>query len=391
MRRTEILQEIRIMRFEEAYGVWTEGRLTQEEAARILGVCDRTFRRYIHRYEEDGMEGLLDKRLTQASFRCAPADEVISLTRQYEGRYRGWNVKHFHAWYRRDGGQRSYTWVKNTLQSGGLVRKGKKKGAHRKRRDPSPLPGMMLHQDGSAHAWVPGKKWDLIVTMDDATGEHYSMFFVQEEGTSSSFQGVREVILQRGLFSSLYTDRGSHYWYTPEAGARVSKGQLTQFGRAMRQLGIEMIAAYSPQARGRSERAFGTHQGRLPQELAFHGITTMDVANRYLAEVYRPAYNTEFMQPAAEEGSAFVPWGGSNLDDIVCEQYDRTVTADNCVSFEGKTLQIPANQYRCHYVRVRVRVHRYMDGSLAVFHGPRRLADYDAQGKLKENKKRKAA
>lgn len=391
MRRTEILQEIRIMRFEEAYGVWTEGRLTQEEAARILGVCDRTFRRYIHRYEEDGMEGLLDKRLTQASFRCAPADEVISLTRQYEGRYRGWNVKHFHAWYRRDGGQRSYTWVKNTLQSGGLVRKGKKKGAHRKRRDPSPLPGMMLHQDGSAHAWVPGKKWDLIVTMDDATGEHYSMFFVQEEGTSSSFQGVRDVILQRGLFSSLYTDRGSHYWYTPEAGARVSKGQLTQFGRAMRQLGIEMIAAYSPQARGRSERAFGTHQGRLPQELAFHGITAMDVANRYLAEVYRPAYNTEFMQPAAEEGSAFVPWCGSNLDDIVCEQYDRTVTADNCVSFEGKTLQIPANQYRCHYVRVRVRVHRYMDGSLAVFHGPRRLADYDAQGKLKENKKRKAA
>ena len=391
MRRTEILQEIRIMRFEEAYGVWTEGRLTQEEAARILGVCDRSFRRYIHRYEEDGMEGLLDKRLTQASFRCAPADEVISLTRQYEGRYRGWNVKHFHAWYRRDGGQRSYTWVKNTLQSGGLVRKGKKKGAHRKRRDPSPLPGMMLHQDGSAHARVPGKKWDLIVTMDDATGEHYSMFFVQEEGTSSSFQGVREVILQRGLFSSLYTDRGSHYWYTPEAGARVSKGQLTQFGRAMRQLGIEMIAAYSPQARGRSERAFGTHQGRLPQELAFHGITTMDVANRYLAEVYRPAYNTEFMQPAAEEGSAFVLWGGSNLDDIVCEQYDRTVTADNCVSFEGKTLQIPANQYRCHYVRVRVRVHRYMDGSLAVFHGPRRLADYDAQGKLKENKKRKAA
>jgi transposase len=379
------------MRFEEAYGVWTEGRLTQEEAARILGVCDRTFRRYIHRYEEDGMEGLLDKRLTQASFRCAPADEVISLTRQYEGRYRGWNVKHFHAWYRRDGGQRSYTWVKNTLQSGGLVRTGKKKGSHRKRRDPSPLPGMMLHQDGSAHAWVPGKKWDLIVTMDDATGEHYSMFFVQEEGTSSSFQGVREVILQRGLFSSLYTDRGSHYWYTPEAGARVSKGQLTQFGRAMRQLGIEMIAAYSPQARGRSERAFGTHQGRLPQELAFHGITTMDVANRYLAEVYRPAYNTEFMQPAAEEGSAFVPWCGSNLDDIMCEQYDRTVTADNCVSFEGKTLQIPANQYRFHYVRVRVRVHRYMDGSLAVFHGPRRLADYDAQGKPKENKKRKAA
>ena len=391
MRRTELLQEIRIMRFEEVYGVWTESRLNQEEAARILGVCTRTFRRYIDRYEESGIEGLLDKRLTQASSRRAPVDEVIALVEQYKGRYRGWNVKHFHSWYRRDGGHRSYTWVKNTLQSRELVRKTAKKGTHRKRRVPSPLSGMMLHQDGSTHEWVPGKKWDLIVTMDDATSEHYSMFFVQEEGTASSFQGVRDVILQRGLFSSLYTDRGSHYWYTPETGGKVSKGQLTQFGRAMKQLGIEMISAYSPQARGRSERAFSTHQGRLPKELALYEITTMDAANRYLAEVYRPAFNAEFMQPAAENGSAFVPWVGSTLDDILCEQYGRTVTADNCVSFEGKTLQIPANRYRCHYVRVRVRVHRYMDNSLAVFHGPRKLAHYDAQGKLKESKKGKAA
>ena len=391
MRRTEMLQEVRRMRFEEAYDVWTERRLTQEEAARMLGVCDRTFRRYIDRYEERGLDGLLDKRLTQASSRRAPVDEVMALARQYEGRYRGWNVKHFHAWYRRDGGQRSYTWVKNTLQSRGLVSKTAKKGAHRKRRDPSPLPGMMLHQDGSTHEWVPGKKWDLIVTMDDATGEHYSMFFVQEEGTSSSFQGVRDVILQKGLFSSLYTDRGSHYWYTPEAGGRVSTGHLTQFGRAMKHLGIEMIAAYSPQARGRSERAFSTHQGRLPKELALYGITTMDAANRYLAEVYRPAFNAEFMQPAAEEGSAFVAWIGAHLDDILCEQYERTVTADNCVSFDGITLQIPADRYRCHYVRAKVHVHRYINGSLAVFHGPRKLADYDTQGKLKDLKKGKAA
>jgi len=387
MKRAEILQEIRIMRFEEAYSVWTEKRLSQEEAARILGVCDRTFRRYIDRYEEDGLDGLLDKRLTQASSRRAPVDEVMALTRQYEGRYRGWNVKHFHSWYRRDGGQRSYTWVKNTLQSRGLVSRATKKGTHRKRRDPSPLPGMIVHQDGSTHEWVPGKKWDLIVTMDDATSEHYSMVFVQEEGTSSSFQGVKDTILQRGLFSSFYSDRGSHYWYTPETGGKVSKGQPTQFGRAMKQIGIEMIAAYSPQARGRSERAFGTHQGRLPRELALHGITTMDAANRYLAKVYRPAHNAEFMQPAAEEGSAFVPWVGSDLDDILCEQHDRTVTADNCVSFKGKTLQIPVNRHRCHYVRVKVCVHRYIDGSLAVFHGPRKLANYDAQGKLKENKK----
>jgi hypothetical protein len=250
---------------------------------------------------------------------------------------------------------------------------------------------MMLHQDGSNHEWVPGKRWDLIVTMDDATSEHYSVFFVDEEGTASSFQGVRDVILQRGLFSALYTDRGSHYWFTPKEGGKVSKTQLTQFGRAMNQLGIEMIPAYSPEARGRSERNFGTHQGRLPQELAFHHITTMAAANRYLTQVYTPAFNAEFMHPPTDDGSAFVPWVGTNLDDILCEHYERTVTADNCVSFEGRTLQIPADKYRCHYVKVKVRVHRYADRSLAVFHGPRKLADYDRLGKLLEATPRKAA
>lgn len=391
MRRTEMLQEIRKMRFEEMYVGWNERRLTQEEAALILGVSDRTFRRYINRYEERGLEGLSDKRLTQASCRRAPVDEVMAVAQLYEGRYRSWNVKHFYGKYRKLEGKRSYTWVKNTLQSKGLVSKAAKRGVHRKQRERAPLPGMMVHQDGSNHEWVPGKKWDLIVTMDDATSEHYSVFFVDEEGTASSFRGVRDVILHRGLFSALYTDRGSHYWFTPKEGGKVSKTQLTQFGRAMSQLGIEMIPAYSPEARGRSERNFGTHQGRLPQELAFHHITTMAAANRYLAKVYTPAFNAEFMHPPTEEGSAFVPWVGANLDDILGEHYERTVTADNCVSFEGRTLQIPVDKYRCHYVKVKVRVHRYADGSLAVFHGPRKLADYDTRGKLKTFTKGKAA
>lgn len=386
MRRTEMLQEIRRMRFEELYFGWSENRLTQEEAALILGVSDRTFRRYINRYDDLGVEGLSDRRLTQASFRRAPVDEVMVVAEQYSGRYRGWNVKHFYSWYRKEGGTRSYTWVKNTLQSEGLVIKAAKCGVHRTRRERSHLPGMMIHQDGSRHEWVPGKNWDLIVTMDDATNEHYSMFFVEEEGTVSSFQGVREVIVQKGIFSSLYTDRGSHYWFTPKEGGKVSKTQLTQFGRAMKHLGVQMIAAYSPEARGRSERAFQTHQDRLVKELILHGIIDMDAANRYLAQMYLPTFNAEFMQPAPEEGSAFVSWAGNNLDDILCEQDERTVGADNCVSFEGKKLQIPANRYRCHYVRVRVRVHRYPDGSLAIFHGPRKLADYDPRGKLKKEK-----
>lgn len=391
MRRTELLQEIRKMRFEEAFGGWQEGRLLQEEAARLLGVCDRSFRRYVERYEEGGLEGLIDKRLGQVSARCAPVDEVLRLTEGYRRRHLGWNVKHFFSWYRREGGARSYSWVKKELQNARLVAKAVKRGAHRRRRARAPMEGMLLHQDASRHEWVSGALWDLIVTMDDANGEHYAMFFVVEEGTMSSFRGVGEVIAKHGLFCSLYTDRGSHYWHTAEAGSKVDKNNLTQFGRAMHQLGIEMIAAYSPQARGRSERAFGTHQERLPKELAAAGIRTMTQANRYLAEVYLPAFNAEFMVPSTEAGSAFVPYIGANLEDILCEQFERTVGHDNCVRFERLSLQIPADPHRCHYVKARVRVHRYGDGTLALFHGPRQLARYDAFGMLVTRTNVKAA
>ena len=369
------------MRFEEAYEGWSEGRLTQAAAAQILGMCERSFRRYLSRYEAEGLEGLLDRRLEHASNRRAPVDEVMALTEQYRSRHIGWNVKHFHSWYKRGGGTRGYTWVKIRLQEAKLVPKAEKRGAHRKRRERSALPGIMIHQDGSNHEWVPRQKWDLIVTMDDATSEHYSMFFVEEEGTVSSFRGVQDVIEARGLFSSFYSDRGSHYWHTPEADGKVDRDKLTQFGRAMKQLGIDMIPAYSPEARGRSERAFGTHQGRLPQELALAGITSMAQANQYLAKVYMPAFNAEFAQPAMEQGSAFVPWIGGALEDILCEQFERTVSADNCVRFEGMILQIPADQHRCHYVKARVRVNRYASGAVALFHGPRGLAYFTPDGR----------
>ena len=382
MRRTELLQEIRKMRFEEAYGGWQSGRLTQGEAALLLGMCERTFRRYLARFEADGLQGLIDRRPEQVSHKKAPVDEVLRVTETYRQRHEGWSAKHFYAWYRRDGGSRSYTWVKSRLQEADLVPKAKARGVHRKRRDRSPWPGLMIHQDGSTHEWVPGQKWDLIVTLDDATSEHYAMFFVAQEGTMSSLQGVKEVIESRGLFSSFYSDRGSHYWHTPEAGGKVDKKHLTQFGMALQRLGIEMIPAYSPEARGRSERMFRTHQDRLPRELALAGITDMASANRYLTESYRPAFNSEFMQPAMEDGSAFVTWIGGPLEDILCERFERQVGADNCVSFEGVTLQIPADRHRCHYVKAKVAVLRRIDGTLAIFHGPRKLADYDPNGQL---------
>ena len=389
MKRTKVLEEIRQMRFEEAYEGWQEGRLSQQEAARILGICDRSFRRYRDRYEEQGMEGLLDKRLNQASHRRAPVDEVMALREQYRGGYEGWNARHFHRWYRRAGGRRSYTWVKRQLQEARLIVRGKRKAAHRKRRERCAVPGMMLHQDGSRHEWVAGQQWDLIVTMDDATNEHYSMFFVMEESTVSSFTGVEETIHKKGLFCSLYTDRGSHYWHTPEAGGRVDKLNLTQFGRAMKQLGVSMIPAYSPEARGRSERMFRTHQGRLPKELLKQGIQTREAANRYLKKRYLPGFNAEFTRPARETGTAFVPYIGTELTDILCEQYERTVGNDNCVHFDNRILQIPADRYRFNYVKTTVRVHRYRDGTLTVFHGPRKLATYDQQGKIIATSKKK--
>ena len=379
--------------FEEALRDWEGGCLTQDQAAALLGVSPRTFRRWVVRYGEDGIEGLRDRRVSRASHRAAPVDEVMRMVDRYRTRHVGWNMRHYYAWYRREGGQRSYTWVRNKLQAHGAVSKGKGRGKHRRKRAPAPWPGVMLHQDGSSHEWVKGRVWDLIVTMDDATNEHYSMFFCEEEGTQSSFAGVREVMESEGLFCSLYTDRASHYWHPPEAGGKVDKTNLTQFARAMRQdLGIDMIPAYSPEARGRSERAFRTHQGRLPQELALAGIADMAAANRYLSEVYRPAFNAEFRRSPAEDKSAFVAMAEiARLDNILCEIHERTVGRDNCVRFERQALQLPASRYRPHYFKVRVKVRRHMNGTLSIWHGPRLLARYGADGQPQGETLEKAA
>jgi len=385
MTRATVLQEVRQMRFEELYARQQRRELTMEEAAEMLGVTERTFRRWRGRYDAEGAEGLQDRRLGRASARAVPVDEALRMVTLYATRYTGWTVKHFHEhWHTEHGGTRSYTWTKKTLQAAGHVVRAPRRGAHRKKRPRKPLPGMMLHQDGSTHAWVPGCQWDLIVTLDDATTEIYSAFFVEEEGTLSSLRGLREVIETHGLFSSLYTDRGSHYWYTEEAGGKVDKIRLTQVHRALQHLGITLIPAYSPEARGRSERVLRTLQDRLPKELALAGITAMAAANQYLTTQFLPAYNRRFAVPAPEAGTAFVPWIGTNLAEMLCVQEARVVAKDNTVRYQGLSLQIPQDPHRFHYVRVTVRVHEYPDGTLAVFHGPRCLARYSAEGVLQE-------
>ena len=391
MRRTERLQGLRLMKFEDVYGRAYRGELSQVEAAEILGMSERSFRRYRDRFEAEGSEGLYDRRLGRASLRRAGVDEVMAMLTLFDTRYWDFTAKHF--WEKlvsEHDFKRSYNWVRLSLQAHGRTRSAPRRGAHRRKRPRRPLAGMMLHQDGSTHHWAGDQSWDLIVTMDDAPRDIYSAFFMAEEGTMRTFRGLGEVIAAKGLFCSLYADRGSHYWHTPEAGGKVDRDNPTQVGRALAQLGIELIPAYSPEARGRSERMFGTLQKRLPQELRLAGITTMAAANRFLEEVYLPAHNACFARPAEAVGAAFVPFAG-DLEDILCVQEERVVGNDNPVRYHGRTLQIPADRHRHHYVKARLRVHEYPDRALAVFHGPRCLARYREHGTPIESNKRRAA
>ena len=395
MRRTEVLQGIRQMKFEEVYQRTSKRSLSQGEAASILGVSERTFRRWRDRYEAEGAEGLYDRRLGKVSGRRVAVDTVMEVLALFDTHYWDFTAKHFHERLVADHGfTRSYNWLRLALQCHGRPRKAPRRGAHRRKRSRRARPGMMLHQDGSSHEWVAGQWWDLIVTMDDATSEILSAFFVAEEGTMSTFLALGEVIAARGLFCSLYADRGSHYWHTPEAGGKVDKDNPTQVGRALNQLGIELIPAYSPEARGRSERMFGTLQKRLPQELRLAGITTMAAANRFLSGDYVARHNARFAVPPEAEGAAFVPFVGRSpgaLDDTLSVQEDRVVGNDNTVRYRGRVLQIPEDRHRHHYVKARVRVHEYPDGRLAIFHGPRRLAVYDANANQEGENDKQAA
>jgi transposase len=379
-----MLPEVRMARIVDAIGSYHRHELSCLEAADLLGISERHFRRLRDRYEAEGAEGIIDRRRGRASTRRVPVDRIEWVVEQYRTRYFDFTIKHFHEELEKQGFAYGYTWTKTLLQSRGLVRPAPKRAAHRKKRARKPLPGMMLFQDGSTHAWLCGQPpLDLIVTMDDATGEIYSAFLVEEEGTFSSFRGLREVIARKGLFGSLYTDRGSHYFLTPKAGEAVDKDQLTQVGRALKQLGIVHIPSYSPEGRGRMERVFGTLQGRLPQMLRLAGVDTIEDANRYLAEVYVAEHNARFAVEAVERGDAFVPFVG-DLASILCVQEDRVVGRDNTVRYAGLVLQIPESRHRQHYVKVQVRVHEHEDGTLALFHGPRCLARYDAAGRLQE-------
>jgi transposase len=379
-----VLQEIRRMRFEALLERHERGELTQMEAAEMLGVSERRFRRWRDRLRDEGSEGLVDQRIGKPSSRRAAEDEILRMLGLYRAHYADFTVKHFHEQLvKRHAYKLGYTVTKLHLHRSGLVKPAPRRSAHRKKRPRRPLPGMLLHQDASRHAWLDGAPpLDLVVTLDDATSRIYSAFLVEEEGTGSSFRGLAEAVVAKGLFCALYTDRGSHYFHTPAAGGKVSRTQLTQVGRALAQLGIEHIAACSPEARGRSERVFRTLQDRLPKELRLAGITSLAAANRFLAEVYLPEHNARFAVAAEQDGSAFIADKTGAWREILCIQEERVVGNDNTVQWQRLSLQLPPSRLRPHFVRTKVRVHEYPDGRLAVFWGPHRLADYDAQGTI---------
>src|SRR5712675_880754 len=359
MNRATWLQDRRMLKFRDVLSRWERRELSMLEAGELLGMSERQFRRYRDRFEEEGEVGLLDRRLGKPSPKRIGAAEIGRMLQLYRTVYRGWNVKHFHEHGARDHKFAwGYTWTKTHLHAAGLVERAKRRGAHRRKRERKPCEGMMLHQDGSRHGWLAGQPGlDLIVTMDDATSTIYSAFLVEEEGTASTFRALREVFGTKGLPVSLYTDRGSHYFFTPNAGAAVDKERLTQVGRALERLGIEHIAAYSPEARGRSERMFGTLQDRLIKELAKSGITEIAAANRWIREVYLPDHNARFARPPQLEDSAFVAvTDAASLAEILCIEQERIVARDNTVTYDGRNLQLPESRARAHYVKARVKV-----------------------------------
>ena len=373
------------MKIKEVITRALSGAINWIQAAEILGMSDRQLRRWRKHWDREGFDGLFDRRAKSPSPKRVPLVEVEKVLTLYREKYFDFNVKHFVEKLRQDHQiQLSYTWVKTALQSAGLVERYKKRGAHHKKRERKPLPGMMLHVDGSRHRWIPGldQYQDMIVIFDDATSEVYYARLVDEESTETVMAGLKQVIAERGVFYSLYSDRGSHFVYTPKAGGAPDRNVKTQIVRALEQMGSKLIAAMSPQARGRCERVFGTWQGRLPQELRLRNIATVEEANAYLPEWIRHEHNQKFTVPAKETGTAFVPYFGTDLDKIWSNQQERTVNNDNTVSYGNLSLQIPQQTFRFSLAKCQVLVCRHLDNTIRVYYGLHQLGHYDSQGKL---------
>jgi transposase len=372
----------RMMKVQEVILRAMAKKITWWQAAEIIGMSDRNMRRLHWRYREHGYDGLMDRRVGQPSSKRVPLAVVEQVFRLYREKYFDLNVRHFHEKLQQEHGIRlSYTWVKQALQGAGLVRVARRRGVHRRRRERRPLPGMLLHIDGSRHQWFQDDRWyDLLVILDDATSEIYYAQLVEEESTMTVLRALREVIEQRGIFCALYSDRASHFFWTPRAGGKVDAGRPTQVGRALQEMNIRMIPAYSPQARGRSERGFRTWQGRLPQELRLQGIRTPEQANKFLREHYVAEFNRGFQVAALQRGSAFLPCTRKDLDVVFSVQQQRVVNRDNTVVVGGTVFQIEPTRWRRTLAGCAVTVCEHLDQLWSIRYGPHLVGRYNAQG-----------
>jgi len=347
-------------------------KLSWIEAAEIAGMSVRNMQRKRQAYQEYGYNGLFDQRRGKRSYHRVPMETAERVLALYRDQYADFNVRHFHEKLKEvERIQLSYSWVKQALQGAGLVARRRKRGPHRRRRPRRPMPGMLLHIDGSKHRWFQDDRYyDLLVILDDATSRIYSAQLVVEESTRTVMAALREVIEREGLFCALYSDRASHFFVTSKAGEPVDKSRLTQVGRALKELGVQMIPAYSPQARGRSERSFGTWQSRLPQELRLAGITTLESANAFLRQHYIAEFNARFTVQAAERGTAFRRCGRSDLDWIFSIQTERVVGKDNTVAIRDQWWQLDKSRWRHTLAGQTVTIHQHLDATVSIRYGP---------------------
>ena len=376
----------RAMRIREVMVQATRGKLSWWQAAEVLGVSPRTMRRWRVEYRKWGMKGLQDQRRVDRAPNGVPEAEIKRWTELYEQRYRGYNVRHFYAVMKRaHGGCRwSYTAVRRALQLAGLVKKKRPRGRHFIRREPRPCRGELVHIDGSRHHWLalePDQWQCLIAVVDDATKELLYAQLCEAESSHAIMTALVAVIREHGIPQTVYSDRASWAAFTPRAGEPVDRSRRTQVGRALHQLGIEHIMAYSPQARGRSERVNRTLQDRLVKELQTQGIRMIERANRYLQRAFVPDYNREFARPPADAESGFAPLAGAHLDAIFCHLEPRTVQRDNTVTLDGVTLQIARQPGRRTCAGLEVEARRHLDGSHTLTWGTKLLGRYSAQGR----------
>lgn len=387
---------VKAMKIQEIILRATSNQISWVDAARIIGVSYRTMKRWKQRYQKFGYDGIFDRRAKRPSPKRIPFEKLQIILNLYRTTYLGFNVTHFLEKLRDEHKiSISYTFTKTALQTAGLVEKTSKRGKHRTKRARKQLVGLMLHLDGSTHEWIPdlpGQFFDLIVLLDDATGEIYEMILVPEEDMASCMTVLRDCIAKHGIFTSLYSDRASHFFFTPKAGQPVKEDHFTQLGRALHELGITMIPAYSPEARGRSERMNKTLQGRLPNELRLRGIKTLEAANLFIKNVYLRSHNKNFAVKPAQSQSAFIPLQPHiHLDMIFSVKEPRVVAPDNTVQFQNLCLQISKSPLRVSFAKCRVMVYLHLDQTLTIAFGPHILGHYDASGKPLTIPKRSAA